>query len=278
MMVDARSCPVSFPIEIDAKTGRAHQLLELLVNANQNLRICTHAFGVEGSFMKLYQFFASPFPTRVRLMLYAKGIPFEIVEPPGFGNSNLPKGDYLKLNPLGRVPTLVLDDGRALPESEVICEYLEETFPTPPLLPVDPWQRAQVRLVTRISDIYLVMAMVPLFDTLATRRSEWDRVLIDAAVDKVAEALAALEFYIGINGYAVGPSLTVADGALAPMLILAEEWAPSVFGTDPPLHRFPKLSAYWHDVQADPVVSRVVRETRDAIAQSRAQRLQAKGQ
>jgi len=70
--------------------------------------------------MKLYQFFASPFPTRVRLMLYAKGIPFEIVEPPGFGNSKLPKGDYLKLNPLGRVPTLVLDDGRALPESEVI--------------------------------------------------------------------------------------------------------------------------------------------------------------
>jgi hypothetical protein len=54
--------------------------------------------------MKLYQFFASPFPTRVRLMLYAKGIPFEIVEPPGFGSSKLPKGDYLKLNPLGRVP------------------------------------------------------------------------------------------------------------------------------------------------------------------------------
>jgi hypothetical protein len=50
--------------------------------------------------MKLYQFFASPFPTRVRLMLYAKSIPFEIIEPPGFGNSTLPKGDYLKLNPL----------------------------------------------------------------------------------------------------------------------------------------------------------------------------------
>jgi glutathione S-transferase len=242
-------------------------------------RIYRHAaLGVEGSFMKLYQFFASPFPTRVRLMLYAKGIPFEIVEPPGFGNSKLPKGDYLKLNPLGRVPTLVLDDGRALPESEVICEYLEEIFPSPPLLPTDPWQRAQVRLVTRISDIYLVMAMVPLFDVLATKRSEWDRAVIDAAVGKVTEALGALEVYIGINGYAVGPSLSVADGALAPMLILAEEWAPSVFGTAAPLHRFPKLSAYWRSVQTDPIVSRVVRETRDAIALSRAQRLQAKGQ
>jgi glutathione S-transferase len=228
--------------------------------------------------MKLYQFFASPFPTRVRLMLYAKGIPFEIVEPPGFGNSTLPKGDYLKLNPLGRVPTLVLDDGRALPESEVICEYLEEVFPTPPLLPADPWERAQVRLLTRISDIYLVMAMVPLFDALGSRRSEWDRAVIEAAVGKVAEALGALEIYIGINGYAVGRALTVADGALAPMLILAEEWVPSVFGTAAPLQRFAKLSAYWRSVQTDPVVSRVVLETRDAIAQSRAQRLQAKGQ
>jgi len=120
--------------------------------------------------------------------------------------------------------------------------------------------------------------MVPLFDTLATRRSEWDRTAIDAAVDKIAEALAALEVYIGVNGFAVGHSLTVADGALAPMLILADEWAPSVFGTDPPLHRFPKLLAYWRSVQADPIVSRVVRETRDAIAQSRAQRLQAERQ
>jgi glutathione S-transferase len=211
-------------------------------------------------------------------MLYAKGIPFEIVEPPGFGNSKLPKGDYLKLNPLGRVPTLVLDDGRALPESEVICEYLEETFPSPPLLPADPWQRAQVRLLTRISDIYLVMAMVPLFDLLAIRRAEWDRAVIDAALDKIAEALAALEFYIGSNGYAVGPSLTVADGALAPMLILAEEWVPSVFGTGPPLQRYPTLSAYWRSVQADAIVSRVVRETRDAIAQSRRQRVEAQRQ
>jgi glutathione S-transferase len=172
----------------------------------------------------------------------------------------------------------VLDDGRALPESEVICEYLEEIFPSPPLMPSDPWERAQVRLVTRISDIYLVMAMVPLFDVLATRRSEWDRAVINAAVDKVAEALAALEVYIGVNGYAVGRSLTVADGALAPMLILAEEWAPAVFGTAAPLHRFPKLSAYWRSVQGDPIVSRVIRETRDAITQSRAQRLKAEGQ
>jgi glutathione S-transferase len=145
-------------------------------------------------------------------------------------------------------------------------------------MPADPWERALVRLVTRISDIYLVMAMVPLFDVLATKRSTWDRAVIEAAIGKVAEALAALEVYIGVNGYAVGRSLTVADGALAPMLILAEEWAPSVFDTAPPLQAFPKLSAYWRSVQSDPAVSRVVRETREAIAQSRRQRLEAEAQ
>ena len=62
--------------------------------------------------MKLYQTFTSPFPTRVRLVLYAKGIEAEIIEPPGFHSSSESKGDYLAINPIGRVPTLVLDDGR----------------------------------------------------------------------------------------------------------------------------------------------------------------------
>ena len=99
--------------------------------------------------MKLYQTYTSPFPTRVRLMLYAKGIEAEIIEPPGFHSSAESKGDYFAINPIGRVPTLVLDDGRALPESEVICEYLEDAFPTPSLRPADPWGRCSTRRAVR---------------------------------------------------------------------------------------------------------------------------------
>ena len=55
--------------------------------------------------MKLYQTYTSPFPTRVRLLLYAKGIEAEIIEPPGFHSSAEAKGDYLTINPIGRVPT-----------------------------------------------------------------------------------------------------------------------------------------------------------------------------
>ena len=216
--------------------------------------------------MKLYQTYTSPFPTRVRLCLYAKGLEAEIIEPPGFHATTESKGDYFAVNPLGRVPALVTDDGRALPESEVICEYLEDAYPDPPLLPKDPWSRSQVRLISRLCDIYLVMAMIPLFTASGRSRRHWDKARIDAALAEVDKALAYVEDYIGTEGYAVGRALSQADGALAPQLILAYEWAPALFGTDSPLGKHPKLAAYWRAIQADPIAARIIAETREAIA------------
>lgn len=215
--------------------------------------------------MKLYQTFLSPFPTRVRLVLYAKGIEIPFVEPPGIHDRS-GKGGYLKINPLGRVPTLELDDGRTLPESEVICEYLEDVFPTPTLRPADPWARAQVRLISRLCDFYLVMAMVPLFSTAGDPRKQWDMVKIDAALGEVKKSLEYVEHYIGSDGYAVGASLTLADGALAPQLMLAFEWAPKLFDRPNPQSGLPKLSAYWKAIQNDPIAGRVIGETHAAIA------------
>jgi glutathione S-transferase len=215
--------------------------------------------------MKLYQTYTSPFPTRVRLVLYVKSIEVEIIEPPGFHSSAESKGDYLDINPIGRVPTLVLDDGRALPESEVICEYLEDAFPDPPLRPADPWARARVRLISRLCDFYLVMAMVPLFNASARSRKTWDAGRIAAALAEVETALGYVEAYIGAEGYAVGAKLTVADGALLPQLILAYEWAPTLFGAESPLGKHPKLAAYWKAIAADPIAARLLGETRSAI-------------
>jgi glutathione S-transferase len=220
--------------------------------------------------MKLYQTYASPFPTRVRLVLYAKAIEVEIIEPPGFHGSTQAKSDYLTINPIGRVPTLVLDDGRALPESEVICEYLEDAFPSPSLRPADAWGRAKARLIARLCDVYLVMAMVPLFNAAGRPRKTWDPARIAGAQSEVATALGWLEGHIGEEGYAVGASLTHADGAVAPQLVLAYEWAPVLFGGDSPLGLHPRLAAYWRAIQLDPIAARVIGETRDAIAEEQA--------
>jgi glutathione S-transferase len=227
--------------------------------------------------MKLYQTYTSPFPTRVRLALYVKGLKAEIIEPPGFHATTQSKGDYLSINPIGRVPALVLDDGRVIPESEVICEYLEDAYPEPALLPADPWARAQVRLISRICDFYLVMAMVPLFTAAGQSRRRWDHEAIARALDAVETALGYLEAYMGENGYAVGESLSWADGALIPQLMLAYEWAPALFGTQSPLGRHPRLAAYWPAIQSDPIAARLIGETRQAVAaeQARAKALAA---
>lgn len=215
--------------------------------------------------MKLHQTYLSPFPTRVRLVLYYKGIDIPFVEPPGI-HDGASKGWYLKVNPIGRVPALELDDGRVLPESEVICEYLEDAFPEPSLRPKDPWALAQVRLLSRICDFYLVMAMVPLFNASAMPRKAWDMARIDAALGEVRKSLGYLEHYIGTDGYAVGKSLTQADGALLPQLMLAFGWAPKLFDRPSPESELPRLSAYWKAIQKDPIAARVLKETADAIA------------
>jgi glutathione S-transferase len=220
--------------------------------------------------MKLYQTYASPFPTRVRLLIYAKGLDVEMIEPPGFHATTESKGDYLRINPIGRVPTLVLDDGRALPESEVICEYLEDAFPEPSLRPADPWGRARMRLLSRICDFYVVMAMVPLFNLSGRSRRHWEPAAVEAASRKIAEALGYLEAYIGENGYAVGGALSQADGTIVPQLVLASEWIPQLFGTPDPLAGLPKLSAYWRAIQADPIAARLIAETRAAIGEQQA--------
>ena len=78
---------------------------------------------------------------RTRIVLAEKGISIDIVNvEPG----NLPE-DLLDLNPYHSVPTLV-DRDLVLYDSRVICEYLDERFPHPPLMPVDPVTRAQFRL------------------------------------------------------------------------------------------------------------------------------------
>ena len=225
--------------------------------------------------MRLYQTNLSPFPTRVRLLLYAKGLDVEMVRPPGFHSDGAEKGSYLEINPIGRVPTLVLDDGWALPESEVICEYLEDAYPEPSLRPADPRLRARVRLLSRISDTYVVRAMNPLFNVVVAPPREWDQDLIRAALVDVDQSLSYVDAYIGDQGYAVGDSITQADGTLIPILVLVEDWLP-IFRGPALLPKHPKTAEYWRRIQSDPLAARVIAETREALEESMGRRRRAK--
>ncbi|MFQ6551026.1 glutathione S-transferase family protein [Aestuariibius insulae] len=89
---------------------------------------------------RLYHFPLSPFSRKVRLTLAEKKIEVELVEERYWEQSQ----EFLRRNPAGKVPILRMD-GRFLPDSLAICEYLEETVPDPALLPGKAEARHEVR-------------------------------------------------------------------------------------------------------------------------------------
>ncbi|XP_016313367.1 glutathione S-transferase omega-1-like [Sinocyclocheilus anshuiensis] len=93
--------------------------------------------------IRLYSMRFCPFAQRTRLVLNAKGITHDIV------NINLKnKPDwFLEKNPLGLVPTLETPSGHVIYESPITCEYLDEVYPEKKLLPSDPFERAQQKML-----------------------------------------------------------------------------------------------------------------------------------
>jgi glutathione S-transferase len=91
---------------------------------------------------RLYHFPLSPFCRKVRLTLAEKKLEVELVEERYWE----PSADFLRRNPAGKVPVLKTDS-KMLTESQAICEYLEETNPTPPLMPRDADGRFEVRRI-----------------------------------------------------------------------------------------------------------------------------------
>jgi maleylacetoacetate isomerase len=100
--------------------------------------------------MKLFTYWRSLATYRVRIALNLKGLtPDEVI------NVNLHEGKqrddaYRKINPMMALPALIEDDGTVLFESLAILEYLDETHPSPPLLPKEPKARARVRAIAQI--------------------------------------------------------------------------------------------------------------------------------
>jgi glutathione S-transferase len=98
----------------------------------------------------LYDFGNSVCCQKVRITLREKGLDWEAV-PVNLFKAEQYDPKYLKLNPKGLVPTLV-HDGNVINESTLICEYIDETFPEPPLAPKEPAARARMRMWSKFVD------------------------------------------------------------------------------------------------------------------------------
>jgi len=216
--------------------------------------------------MKLLNSFFSPFAARARVAIYAYDLPVEIA-PSGQWLDNFEKSpDYLKINPIGRVPALLLDDGSALPESSVIVEYLADAFPGTGLRPIDAQTAARVRLLAHLAEIYVQMPANPLFGQFFAAQRDQQR--IESCVKTMEEGVSHLDHFLGDFGLAAGPKITIADCALAPFLFFFAERMVATFGMAPIIEKRPKVAAYWSRIQTEPAVARVIGEMRTAIAKS----------
>ena len=89
--------------------------------------------------LKLYSRYQNSAGQRVRTALHYKNVPFEYIS-----IDTLSPEEYLEINPQALMPTLDVD-GTVVGQSTAMLEYIEETYPDPPLLPADPMERLQVR-------------------------------------------------------------------------------------------------------------------------------------
>ena len=211
--------------------------------------------------MKLYSGDLSPYSARVRMQIYAKGLSdIEIVRPATFGTPQF-RQDY----PIGRIPVLEVD-GDAMPESEVIAEYLEDLYPEPSLLGTTSRETAHIRTVARIGDIYIMNNMFML--SPQSRAATRNQGIVDLLGGQVARNLKALDRMIGDGGFACCGRLTMADCALVPALFLVENVAPSV-GLNDLIPANPKVAAYWTAIQRQNAAAKVLSELHRGLEERR---------
>ena len=211
--------------------------------------------------MKLYNANLSPFASRCRIQLYAKGLDVELVDPPG----GLSSDAYKAINPTGKVPALEVD-GAVLPESDAICEYIEDCFPEPALRPTDPIARARMRAIMRIADSYVLPPLQALFSQRdPTTR---DAAVVSAKLEELTRGYDWLETFVSGTPapYAAGAELTLADGTLVPLFFFATRLHP-VLGDKSPVESRPSLAAWWDAVLRHAAVAKVNAELEKALAE-----------
>jgi len=186
--------------------------------------------------MLLYQFQKGTNPRRVIIYLAEKGIDVPRYEL-DYAGAEHRSPEYLAINPSGRAPTLVTDDGMSITDSAAIVEYLEELYPNRPMLGADPLSRARIRSLERLGTDLVVRSQLWLWNVTNSFPAKEPSPSLETATKifrYVAEILDVLEETIGNNQFLAGNEPTVADCTVFPIFQTARERFDLPFGDDHP--------------------------------------------
>ena len=164
--------------------------------------------------MKLYDAVRAPNPRRVRIFLAEKGltIPTELVDLASMQH----RGDsFTAINPVQRVPVLVLDDGTAIAESMPICRYIEELHPEPNLCGADPVERAKVGMWSRFVEHGLFSMIAHAFRHIHPGMAPFEVPQVpawgEANREKALVEMTWLDGELATRAFIAGERFTVAD-------------------------------------------------------------------
>jgi glutathione S-transferase len=165
---------------------------------------------------------------------------------------------YLAMNPLGKMPVLE-HDGQYVIESEVICQYLEDLYPTPTILPGNALARARARTVSRVVDLHFWPDVNQLFHQVL------DPTYLDSAAIEVCKARLATMVPILDSVMAFGKpwaagEFSLADCTLLPRVLMMQKTVVPAFGVPDLAQGGPNLGAWWKQVNAASFTSAFVPE------------------
>jgi glutathione S-transferase len=177
--------------------------------------------------IELHGLTLSNYYNKVKIVLLEKGVPFtEVKLLTGSKDDTVLAG-----TPLGKVPFIRIEDGRTLCESQVIVDYLEARFPTPPLLPADPMAAAKVRELCTFLELHLELVARDLYG-----QAFFGGTVSDSTQERVKARLMknipALQRLLKLAPYAAGQSFTLADAAAFSSLPTVAQATKIVLGED----------------------------------------------
>lgn len=186
--------------------------------------------------LKLYSSVKSPYARKVRIVLAEKQIAHEFIET----SAAAPGSPVPKINPLGKVPVMVVDDETVLYDSGVIAEYLDMLVPLPSLLPAGGMERVKVRRWDALGQGICDAAVEIVHERNRPVEAQRSPERIAKQRIKVENGLAAAEREIGDREWCHGSALSLGDIAL----VMAMGWITLRLPDIEWQGKLPRLAAY----------------------------------